>query len=152
LSKRLIAMLFGVLAMAAIAAGCGDSGGSSLTKAEYIKRGDEICKKGNEGNENEFEAFAKEKGLKQNEAPTEAQKEELVTDVVLPSISKQAEELGDLGTPETEGEQAEAIVESLDEAIEKAEAEPARVLGGQGPFEGVDKMAAEYGFRVCGQG
>ena len=53
MSKRLIALLAGVMAIAIIAAGCGSSSDDStdttvvvLTKTEFIKQGDAICAKG----------------------------------------------------------------------------------------------------------
>ena len=60
MSKRLIAMLAGVMAIAIVAAGCGSSSDSTptpfvLTKAEFIKQGDAICAKGSEALSQEAE-------------------------------------------------------------------------------------------------
>jgi hypothetical protein len=157
LSKRLIVLFAGVVAIAVIAAGCGSSSDEStettaaLTKAEFIKQGDAICEKCNKHDEAEFESFAKEHELSEKKEPTKAQQEELVTDVVLPSISKQAEELRELGVPSGDEDAVNGILDGLDEAIEKAEDAPTLVLEGQGPFVDVNKQAKEYGFEVCGQ-
>jgi hypothetical protein len=146
-------MLFGVLAIGVIAAGCGSSSDStsSLTKAEFIKQADAICTAGNKSDEAEFEAYAKENGL-ENKEPSDAQKEELVTDVVLPSISKQGEEISALGAPSGEEDQVNAIVDGIEGAVEEAEGDPSVVLSGPGPFKEVDKLAKDYGLTVCGQG
>jgi hypothetical protein len=154
MSKGLIATLAGVVAIAVIAAGCGSSSSdstSSLTKAEFIKQGDAICEKGNKNDEAEFEAFAKENNISQSKEPSKAQEEELVKTVILPSISTQAEELGELGAPSGEEDQVNAIVEGVEEAVEKAEEDPSTVLKGNGPFEEVDTLTKEYGLKVCGQ-
>jgi hypothetical protein len=160
LSKRLIAMLFGVLAIAVIAAGCGSSSSeestSSLTKAEFIKRGDAICAKANKENEAEFEEFAKEHNLSKNKEPSEAVQEEVATTVLLPSVSKQLEDIRALGAPSGEEEQVDEILETVEGEVEEGEEEPSSLLGAEeeeevSPFAEGNKMAREYGFKVCGQ-
>jgi hypothetical protein len=159
LSKRLIAMLFGVLAIAVIAAGCGSSSDnssseestSSITKAELIKQGDAICAKGNKEGEAEFEEYAEENGLSENKEPTEAQKEELATNILLPSVSGQIEEIRALGAPSGEEEEVSEILDTVEEEIEEGEAEPAGLFESGEPFAEGNKLAREYGFKVCGQ-
>jgi hypothetical protein len=160
LSKRLIAALFGVLAIAVVVAGCGSSSSSeentsSLTKAEFIKKGDAICTAANKENEVEFEAFATENNLSESKEPSEAQKEEIATNILLPSISGQVEEIRSLGAPEGEEEQVNEILETVEEEVEEAEAEPAVLFeeeeGAESPFTEGNKLAREYGFKVCGQ-
>lgn len=159
MSKRLIVALFGVLAIAVVIAGCGSSSNeestSSLTKAEFIKQGDAICQKANDQNEGEFEAFAKENGISESKAPTEAQEEEIATGILLPSISGQLEGIRALGAPEGEEEQVNEILETVEGEVEEAEAEPAVLFeeekGAESPFAEGNKMAREYGFKVCGQ-
>ena len=159
MSKRLIAMLFGVLAIAVIAAGCGSSSSeestSSLTKAEFIKQGDAICAKGNKESEAEFEEFGEENGLSENKEPSKAVQEELVTSIVLPSVSGQLEDIRALGAPSGEEEQVDEIIETVEGEVEEAEAEPALFFEaeeeGKSPFVEGNKMAREYGFKVCGQ-
>ncbi len=163
MSKRLIAMLFGVLAIAVIAAGCGSSSSSSsseestssLTKAEFIKQGDAICAKANKENEAEFEEFAKEHNLNENKEPSKAVQEEIVTGIFAPSISGQLEDIRALGAPEGEEEQVDEILETVEGEVEEVEEEPTVLFEaeeeGTSPFAEGNKMASEYGFKVCGQ-
>jgi len=85
LSKRLLALLFGALAIALVA-GCGGgsdstTGGdssesaSSLTKAQFIKQADGICEQGNKAVAAEAEEFAEENEI-DIEKPTTAEQEE----------------------------------------------------------------------------
>jgi hypothetical protein len=157
LSKRLIAMLAGVVAIAVVAAGCGSSSDStestaSLTKAEFIKQGDAICKKGNKEIEEGFESFAKENNLPQNKEPNKAQGKELVETVIVPDIKAQAEGIRALGAPSGDEAQVSAMLDSLDEGIEAAEEDPEALFAAKSdPFASANKQAKEYGLKVCGQ-
>jgi maltose-binding protein MalE len=160
LSKRLITTLAGVVAIAVIAAGCGSSSddsssssdeGASLSKAEFIKEGDAICEKGNQSIESEAEEFAEENGI-DVEKPTTAEQEEVVSDVVGPGIATEAEEIGALGAPSGEEAEVEAIVAAVEAGAEEAEENPSSIVEveGGGPFAEANKLANNYGFKICG--
>ena len=72
MSKRLIALIMGALAVGLIA-GCGSSNSDSsgsITKTAFIKQADAICVKTREGIETEFEAVLRKLGgLKGSKAP-----------------------------------------------------------------------------------
>jgi hypothetical protein len=157
LSKRLLVLFAGVLALGLLVAGCGSSGDStdstaSITKAELISKGDAICEAGNEAIEEEGEEFAEENGIDTEKATT-AQQEEVVSEVVAPGISEQAEELGALGAPSGEEEEVEAIVSAVETAAGEAEEEPSLLVEGEGagPFAEANELATNYGFKVCGE-
>lgn len=159
MSKRLITALFGLLILALVAVGCGgggdDSSGdstdssSSLTKAEFIKQGDEICKKGDAAIEEEATEFADENNI-DTEKPTEAQQEEVIAQVVGPAIKRQSEEIADLGVPEGEEEAAEDIVEAVGRGADEIEEDPKAVLEGEIPLTEAGKLAKAFGFKQCG--
>jgi hypothetical protein len=154
LSKRLIAMMAGAAATAVIAAGCGSSGDStsSLTKAEFIKQGDAICKKGNKEIEEGFESFAKQNDIPQNQEPSKAEGKELVETVLVPSVSSQSEELRALAAPSGDEAEITAMLDSLDEGLEEAEEDPEALFGAKSdPFGPANQKAAQYGLKVCGQ-
>jgi hypothetical protein len=163
LSKRLIAAFFGVLAIAVVGAGCGssssdssgsggeESSASTLTKSEFIKAADAICEESNEAIEGEANEFAEENGI-DTEKPTEAQQEEVISQVVAPAIRAQAEEINSLAAPSGEEESVEGIVEAVEAGAEEAEDEPGVLLSekGGGPFEEANELANEFGLKVCG--
>ena len=160
MSKRLIAVLAAVFAMAIITAGCGSSGDSStggdsstasLTKPEFIKQADAICEEGNESIETEANEFADENGI-DTEKPTTEEQEEVVTEVVAPAIQQQAEDIDALGAPSGDEEKVEAIVEAVEAGADEIEATPSTVVEGKGesPFEEANELANEYGLKVCG--
>ncbi|HSK49536.1 MAG TPA: hypothetical protein VK889_03480 [Solirubrobacterales bacterium] len=69
----------GVLAFGLVAAGCGSSDDSTdtveetvtLTKAEFIKQGDQICEQAEDDSEGEAEEFAEENGFTLEDASDE---------------------------------------------------------------------------------
>lgn len=157
MNKGLIVALVGVVVTAAIVAGCGSSSGdetSSLTKAQFVAQADAICKKGNAEIESEAEAFQEKNGLGENDEPSKAQQAEVSETILAPNVKNQAEEIRALGAPSGDEDEISAMLDSLDEGVEEIEANP------QGPFEAnqpnpfgpANKIAKEYGLKVCGQG
>jgi len=154
LNKASLAALAALVALAAIVAGCGGSDDSTtteetLTKVEFIKQGDAICKKANEQSETEAEEFADENDFELEKASDE-QLEEAVAEVLVPSLNRQAEELDALGAPEGDEEQVEAIIVSLEDATGEIEDEPSLVFEGQ-VLKEPSELAEDYGFKVCGE-
>lgn len=155
MSKRIIALLFGALVLGLVA-GCGgsdDEGGEeTLTKAEFIKQGDAICRQGNEEIEEGFDSFAKENGIAKNQEPNKEQSREIVVTVIIPGVKQQGEEIRALGAPAGDEDQVAAILDSLDEGIEEAEADPESLFEEKtDPFGEANQRAKAYGLKVCGQ-
>lgn len=166
MSKRAILLFAGVLAIAAVAAGCGGSdddstnagtGGSTnsdsttaaLTKAEFIKKGDAICEKENESIEGEADDFAKENNIDTSK-PTQKQKEEVIVAVIVPSLHAQSEEIAELGAPSGDEEKVEAIIVALEDGTAEVEDDPSLVFEGE-PLKEASRLAKAYGFEVCGE-
>jgi hypothetical protein len=157
LSKRLIAMLAGVMAIAIVAAGCGSSGDSTdttvvLTKTEFIKQGDAICAKGSKTLSQEAEDFADENNIDTNK-PTKEQQEEVIATVVGPALQTQADELSELSAPDGEEDKTAAIIDALETGAEELEDNPGALLesNGKGPLDKANELANEFGFKECGQ-
>jgi hypothetical protein len=153
--RQAMAVLAGIVAIAMISGGCGSEGDSattaSLTKAEFIEKADAICSKTGERYKAKVAVFAKKHGLNDYEQPTKAQREEVMTAVILPALSAEAEDLDRLGAPEGDEEEVEAIVEGIEGAVERAEDEPGSVFEkGSGSFKKVNKLARAYGLEICG--
>jgi hypothetical protein len=162
------ALFFALLTVAAFFVGCGgrsDGGGTggtgtttlsgqsdSLTKAEFIKRGDEVCKKGGEEVGAEATAYAKQNGidLTSTNLP-QAQLSEIVENVVIPGIQRQVDGLRALSPPEGEEETTTAFIDGLQKGVEEGEGDPVTFSTGK-TLAPADKKLQEYGFKVCGQG
>jgi hypothetical protein len=157
-SKRVIALLAALAALALIGAGCGGGSDStettsSLTKAEFVKKGNAICAKGNEEIEEGFEKFGKEHDFSEKKEPSKPELEEAVETVLIPRIRKQVEDIRALGTPAEGGAEAEAILDAAEEALEKGEEDPTLFLKEEngGPFAKANKLSREFGLTKCGE-
>jgi len=156
LSKRPIAMLAGVMAIAIVAAGCGGSDDGTdtvvLTKAEFIKQGDAICAKTSKQIEDEADEFAEDNDVDTSNPKQEDQEGVIVT-VVAPALQAQADELTALGAPEGEEDTTAAIVEAIEAGAEELEDDPAALLesADAGPLEKAEELADQFGFKECGQ-
>ena len=154
MNKALLAAVAVLVALAALVAGCGGGDETTdetvtLTKAEFIKQGDAICKEGNDQSEEEAEEFAEENGFTLEKASDE-QLEEAVSEVLVPSLNQQAEEIDALGAPEGDEEQIEELVSSLETAAEEIEGDPGLVFEEEVLVE-PEELAQDYGFKVCGE-
>ena len=145
MSKRLIASIFGALAVSLIA-GCGSSGDSStssLTKAEFIKRGDAICGKVKSQLEAELQAAYKKSAKAENLA-------KVIKSSAPPAYNAMIEELQDLGIPAGDEEQINAILDETTKGVEEIESADSKLGSGRLPaIERANKLAAEYGFTLC---
>jgi hypothetical protein len=157
LNKASLAVLAALVALAAIVAGCGGSDDSettetteTLTKVEFIKQGDRICKEANEQSETEAEEFAEENDFTLEKASKE-QIEEAVAEVLAPSLNQQAEDIAALGAPEGDEEQIDEIIVSLEDAAGEIEDDPSSIFDGE-VLKEPSKLAEDYGFKVCGEG
>ncbi|MGC1166548.1 MAG: hypothetical protein WA862_10610 [Solirubrobacterales bacterium] len=155
MSKRLILLLAGVMAIAAVVAGCGGSDDSTetvvLTKAEFIEQGDAICAKGSKQIEEEADEFAADNDIDTSN-PSKEEQEEVITTVVAPALQTQADEITELGAPDGEEERVTAIIEALEAGAQELEDEPGALLESEGdPLGEANKLANEFGFKECGQ-
>lgn len=156
MSKRLIALLAGVMAIAMVAAGCGSSSDDStetvvLTKTEFIKQGDAICKQGSSQISDEADEFAEENDIDTSN-PSKEDQEEVIVSVVAPALQTQADEISELGAPEGEEEKVTAMIEALEAGAEKLEDEPGALLESKAdPLAEANKLANEFGFKECGR-
>lgn len=158
MSKSLMVLLAAAAALAIVIAGCGSGSDntettSSLTKAEFVKKGNALCAKGNEEIEEGFEKFGKEHGFSKEKEPSNAELEEAVESVLIPKISKEIEGIRALGTPAEGGAEAEAVLDAAEEALEKGEEDPSVMLKEEsaGPFAKANKLAREFGLTKCGE-
>jgi hypothetical protein len=157
-SKRFVALLAALAALALIVAGCGGGSDStettgSLSKAEFVKQGNALCAKGSKEIEEGFEKFGKEHGFSKKNEPSKAELEEAVETVLIPRIHKEIEGIRALGVPAEEGAEAEAVLDAAEEALEKGEEDPKAFLKkeSEGPFAKANKLSREYGLTKCGE-
>lgn len=156
MNRRLLAVLAAIFAVGLIA-GCGSSDDSTdtveetvtLTKAEFIKQGDQICKRAEGEAQAEAEEYAEENGFALESASDE-QLEEAVVEVLVPALNRQIEELDALGAPEGEEERVEEIIVALEDGAAEIEDDPSLTFKGD-PLNEATRLAGDYGFEACGE-
>jgi hypothetical protein len=81
-----------------------------------------------------------------------AEEIDLVIPAAVPPIEKEIEELHELGLPRGHEEEAEAVVEEMEKALEALKEEPKGALSGKNnPFKKANELAAELGLGDCSQ-
>ena len=146
----------GVLAVCAAvglgAAGCGgddddsttESAATALSKEDFIAQADQICADGDDAiDEAGQEQFA-------SGQPTDEELSQFFVDTVLPTLSDEVTEIRTLGVPEGDEDEVTAILDSVDQAVEDATADPESLLGNSDPFGEANELATAYGLEVCG--
>ncbi|HUC07461.1 MAG TPA: hypothetical protein VMR96_05170 [Solirubrobacterales bacterium] len=146
-----IALVVAAVAAALLIAGCGDDSSSadSISKEEFIVKADAVCKKGTERMQ-----AAIAKVLKDQLNITKVSKddqEEIVTKVMVPSVSREVKELRALGIPDGDDERVDAMITALEEGVETAERDPEVVTKSSDAIFGIaSRIGGEYGLAVCG--
>lgn len=117
-----------------------------LTKAEFVKQGDEICKAIPAAYQEKLQALQKESKGKKLTKAEEAEK------AAVPPLYTAAEELEALEPPSGEEQKVEAMIDALEAAAKGVEKEPTAELSGpKSPFAEFQKLTREYGFKFCSQ-
>jgi hypothetical protein len=152
LSKRLIMVLVGTLAISVVMAGCGDGGEKTSTvqipKALFIKRADAICARIYARVESGYKAFVGKVGSEPFSDIDEIR--EFADTVLIPAKQKEVEDLRALGTPRGGGDRVEAILDAYEEGIGKAEESPRNaVTTTAGAFSKATDLTKEYGLKNC---
>jgi hypothetical protein len=142
--------LAAMLAVALVAAGCG--GDDNPSKAEFLKKGNAICRKGNQAiNQGARRTFLR--AGKPSGPPPPAELEKFATDTLIPNVQRQIDQIRDLGAPSGDEDQVNAILDQAQAALDKGKKDPTILTSEkQDPFQTVNKLAKDYGLTVCGAG
>lgn len=136
-----------LLSLSLVAAGCGgddakdDEKAEPLSKADFTTQANKICADATA----ELEADAEELG----DEPTQEQIEQFATDTLVPNLQDQHDDLADLGAPEGDEDEVEAILDSLQEGIDAVEADPSLITSSDDPLADASDLAGAYGLTDC---
>lgn len=150
MKKRAIIGLVAVLAAMGLAVGgCGsDDETTALTKAQFTKQVNALCKKSGEERVAQYRARqAAEQGTKKGGG--EKAREELFRQSFVIPFQEMVEEIEELGAPEGDEEELEAIYEEWLRGAEIFEQDPLLLLSEPPTFDKANKLSAEYGLTDC---
>jgi TRAP-type uncharacterized transport system substrate-binding protein len=122
--------------------------GAPLTKEEFIKQADAICKTGNDTVDQAAEQVFG------GQQPTPEQVEQVANDTVIPAIQQEHDDIAALTPPAGDEDEVQAILDALSSALDAVKADPQVLVASDnaGPFAEANQLAQDYGLKVCGQG
>jgi len=145
--------LAAALAIAALASGCGggsNSETSSLTKAQFIKRGDAICQRADNQRQLLLEKWVEDHSTES--LTTKNGEAAMIKASAIPSLQAEVDGLTALGAPSGDEELINSITRGLEEAIQRIEDDPTGLASYQAAaFNQIDATARKYGFKVCAE-
>jgi hypothetical protein len=139
------------LIIALVAAGCGSSGSggsdtsASISKPQFVKQANAICKKSQQEREAAVNKVAEEikPGANAGDLPPEK-----LIGTVIPLLADMVDELAALPAPKGDEDQVEAMIEAYEEQVEELEADPNGAFTGE-TFKQADEEALKYGLEDC---
>lgn len=151
MNGRLMQLSVAVATVAFLVVGCGGGDDeTALTKAQFIKQADAICKKADVV---QGKALVKLEEEKKMEDRPKAEQGELTTTVGLEPMLEEAEGIAELPAPEGDEAEIEAIVSAIEAGVKRARSEPDVFVSQEGPdyFAEADKLARKYGMKACSE-
>lgn len=143
-------LIAGALVLLLGLAGCGSSSSSSttasvpatgITKAEFVKRANAICVKGN--------AESKVAAAKLGANPSEGQIVTFVRSIEVPAVQAQIEALRALGAPPGDGAKIAKMLALAEHAVKEVKIQPTVISSGIDVFAGFAQIAHPYGLTSC---
>ena len=147
--RRGLVKLVAALLLAALAVGvfgCGDESESSLTKAEFIKQGNQACQQGNEERVKALEEKQKQFKIESGELATAEQQEKIIL-AALAGYEKATDKLRELAP--AEDSLAEQIIELRDTVAERVRATAATTGTSPVQIRKANLLADKYGLEEC---
>lgn len=144
--KPHLALLAGVIALAALTTGCGSSSEAEvLTKAQYVKQANTICKRLNEESAAKYESF-----YKTHKKANSAELRRTLATVYLPAVEARLTAIDELVPPAQGEKKVEAMVAAFQTGIENATVKHSIPFQNtQEAFEKANKLALSYGLTYC---
>ena len=140
------------LVIALAVAGCGssddesssdDSSTTEITKSDFVTQANAICKNSND-------AINSAAGKVLNDQSTQAETEDFITTTVIPQVETQVSAIRELGAPEGDEDQVNALLDEAESAAEEVKSDPAAATEeGSAPFAEANKLAEAYGLDEC---
>lgn len=142
-----------VTVAALLVAGCGggdQSETATLSKHQFLKQANAICKESTDAQAAAFRQGLAEVEKSQANGNTDQQElRKMLTAPTYRAVESMINEVSALGLPAEDEEAAKKVIEEFEAGLEKAEADPAVYLTGKA-FKKADDEADAYGMNDCG--
>ena len=154
----------GIAAISAVTAlyvaGCGDDGDetttttstSALTKQEFVRNANKICKSSNDKIERASSQFFA--NAPRNKKPPTEEIEQFGRKTVFPTIQAEIDRIRALGAPQGDEDEVNAILEAAQSGLDKLEQDPQQLAkrGAAPAFKQARRLAGAYGLDQCAAG
>jgi hypothetical protein len=130
-----------------VIAACGDD---SRTLEEWASQSDELCKRGDAEQRAAVERFFEREGISQRQPPTAAQLERLATEVVVPNIQTQIDDVAALERPEAEADEVQSFLDQAQSDLDAIVGDPS-LINQANPFGETTELAEGLGLEECAQ-
>lgn len=121
-------------------------------KAEFVKQAEAICNKSNTERFNEAVKYRKKYAKELDTMSPIPREEKIISAVVLPSVQKEAEELGELVPPKGDEKKIAEIVSLVEKGVKEAEKDPYSIsfeVPSEYPFREAGLKIRAYGINDC---
>lgn len=136
-------------AMLGMLAGCGGGGSTAtVTKAEFVKRGNRICEQGRREIEARFRK-TNNRLRASGKKVSKAEQEKGLVRVFAAPYEAEIEALRELPPPEGEEEALATVVEAMEGALRKVKAEPHALANSSKHFAQVNAASSGLGLTEC---
>jgi hypothetical protein len=137
----------GLMALLLFTLGCGSGNSTtSLTRGEFIKQGNAICEKQqNKRKEMIGEAVAE---IPKGQVMSDKLKKRVMLEIT-PFYEKMTAELKQLGTPEGDEQQVEAMIKAMEKAPKETRAHLSRAINRSVEYTKPDELVRDYGLESC---
>jgi hypothetical protein len=123
-----------------------DTSSGPLTKAEFVKEAEGICRDGLKEKDAAVITLAKEAGS--GAEPTKKNIQAMIESAIFPHYQEIIDQLGQLEPPTGDEAKVQKIVDEYEAVLQKAETEPL-VVNENNPFKSPDLRAQAYGVSNC---
>jgi hypothetical protein len=149
-----------LLALGAIllAGGCGSDSSTatavtvetgSLSRFQFIKRADEICKEGQAQGVTKLQSYMQSKKIASLRKLSDPQANELENEVIAPVYRREIAKISALGAPGSDREEIATMLEAINEGLADAQDEPLKALKLNLLLGDAPKLAGKYGLTEC---
>lgn len=157
MSRRIVVVLMGVMALALLIASCGDSSDgsdgdseSAVSKPVFVKQADAICENLNKQYVQDYKQFAKANEIEN--FPSSDQGVEISEQIYIPLVEQRVTALRELDPPSGDEERVEAILIATEDGVAVAHKDMTAVTqSSTNIFAKSLKLSRDYGFKVCGR-
>jgi hypothetical protein len=121
----------------------------SLSKAQFVKQADQLCKETRRQFQGEYEDFVKKEAS--SSTPPTNQTAKLVDAVIVPDFSGLVDQIGSLGAPSGDEQEISAFLTALQQRLQDFQERPSILEQTVTPFARTEKLARAYGLTGCAE-